>query len=360
MKKHSIFSALFLALCLLVSGFGAVDIAKADVLSYPDSGSLQHFNGTTHYICREFTVESEKGYVETYAIPTSTKKINQYANGEVLYIYWEVELPNGQQWGWITNKSGPEQWVRMDDLKVIYDNQSFWEDHKGEILKNDGSYDYMLDKYQGETKIVFWKYPNSGIVSHTFTDDIRSSYFQSIYKDEQGRVWGYCGYLYCMSGWMLFNDPSTTDLSTLKDKEEVVPTATIDVTVEPTPTVDVTVTPSPEIEATESPIPTTPVIQDELAFECEVEQEWMGGSCVRIDVMNNTDKEIKGWKMEFKFNNKITSLWEAKLVSQKNGEVTVESAEWASPIKPGEKVSFFFNSEGARSEAAQAMQGKAY
>lgn len=363
MKKHSILYVLFFALCILVSEFGTVNIAKADVIVTPSSGFLSSYDGQTSMIRREFYVESEKGYVDSYALPTSSQKINRFVNGEVLFIYWKVELSNGHQWGWVTNKGGAEQWVRMDDLKVIYDNQSFWHDHEAEILTNDGRYDYMLDKYPFETDVVFWKYPNSGIVSHSFPAKLECLYFQNIYKDEKGRVWGYCGYYQLMSGWMLFNDPSTKDLSTLTDKEEikVVPTAKVDVTVAPSPSVaDVTEEPSPENEATSTPNPITPDITDELAFNYELEEEWVDGARVRIDVKNKTNRVLKGWKMQFKFKNKITSLWEAKLVEQKDGVVVVESAEWANPLKPEVQTSFFFNVEGSEKETPKAMQGKTY
>lgn len=206
--------------------------ARADVIYEPfDSFYEQHRKECT-YVGRSYLTAGPNGTVTLYASPQDSGVEKEYPNGTALHISYTFQAADGTQWAccdhWDDNITG---WVPMEYLELIYDEQSFYEEHIDQILPVQVALESA--ELTGKT-VYFWEYPGStDHIAVEMSADYRPS-FQESYTDENGAEWIRCGYFMGIRGkWVYLNDP-TADYVTLFPElpEETEPAATVDVTTE--------------------------------------------------------------------------------------------------------------------------------
>src|SRR3954469_66286 len=85
-----------------------------------------------------------------------------------------------------------------------------------------------------------------------------------------------------------------------------------------------------------------------------VTNQWTSGYQATMAVGNGTGSTIKGWRLEFDLPHRVSSLWDAVLVSQVNDHVTVDAPSWQRDLAAGATTSFGYVAAltGARQEPA--------
>ena len=200
--------ALLLALCAP---------ARADVLWSPRNDRFfeQHYD-QCEYIGRQFYANGDEGFITLWDAPEGAQVVHQFQNGYTLWVYYQYEdWVCAAVWGDEGEISG---WAPLADFALKYDYLCFEEEYAAEIRPYDGEF---ADYDGGAEEIVFYEYPGAPV-----SKDVRKaawgldeligrggdSYIQSIFVDEEGRTWGYVGYLYGrISGWFCLDDPGGTD-----------------------------------------------------------------------------------------------------------------------------------------------------
>lgn len=323
MKKNVALKILVLAFCCIASTFITKGIIKADVIWQPENDDFFQENASDcKYVNREYTVICDE--LIAYENPFSDVEVDRFVAGDVLTIGYsysgilyddeEGTATESGLWGIISGSDN--KWVRMDDLELIYDHQSFCEEHSDEFL----TYDDSLKEREDVSQIVLWKYPNSGIVSSIINLEqwgmnIKDIYCDYLYTDENGMTWTYVPYIFCQKGWICIDNPESTEL-----------------TVQPLP------------EPTEDPIVTETPGDVVVAFKTV--NTWTGGFMGQIDITNNSVQDIEDWKLYFDCKNTIESLWSGTLLEQADEKVSVKAPDWDSVIKAGETHTVNFTAAG--------------
>lgn len=62
---------------------------------------------------------------------------------------------------------------------------------------------------------------------------------------------------------------------------------------------------------------------------------WNGGYNANIKVENTGSSVIENWYLSFVLNNKLTTIWNAEVVSNENGQYVVKNANWNADIPVG-------------------------
>ena len=183
--------------------------AAADVLWEPEDAFYQSHAEACELLQRNFYTNGPEGYVNFYHSPESSSVTGQMENGEKLYVYWQYE-----DWGYVEE----EGWVVLSDLQLIYDYLSFEEEYGDQFLPYDAeTYAPLLDEWTGDT-LALWPYPGAAEVSYVWQDagdamaDLKEYGFSSIFVDEEGLTWGFCGYLYGNRNfWVCLDAPAGRD-----------------------------------------------------------------------------------------------------------------------------------------------------
>lgn len=308
--------------CLVACGFINANLISADVIWEPDDDFYQKHRNECVYEHRSYTVNSAKGYITSYVSPISSAEIRDIENGEELYVYYTYIDRSNKKWGLITEDTrnpgiyNSTSWVRMDEVKLVYDHQEFCKDHESEFKP--------LDQYlenRGEyVDVVLWSYPNSGVVTSSIRSFPMGSNMTYLYIDEYGRAWSYVYYYQCNRGWICLDDPNNRNLGV------------------PTPT------PAP-----------TPVVKA-LSCEFKMVNAWPGGFIGQITITNNTNKNIQHWEANFTSEYPINSLWGANLVSSEGGKYMVTSNTWDEALKPSETRSFNFVAQNDYAKPIDTME----
>ncbi len=194
---------LTLLMALLMLTVLALPVA-ADVIYEPqDSFYAEHHNECTYNGYRRYLTNSEAGYVYLYQNPKSKVTVASYPNGETVSISWLYTAENGEVWGIIHDDSG---WVKMSELSVIYDSESFLEDHKDECRPyTEGT--FTIDASE-ENPVIIWAYPGGEKEDFTFTWPEFIQSVQMTYSDDAENVWGYIGYARGIRDvWVCLNAP---------------------------------------------------------------------------------------------------------------------------------------------------------
>jgi hypothetical protein len=215
-KKYSKF--LLLAICFFLMLPLA---ARADVLFEPNNDFYTRHRNECVVLGRQFYANGEIGYVSLSAEPGSKDEGDIIENGEILDIMFTYNH-NGETWG-VTEIYSPDKsydewsngWIPMDQLLLVYDFISFDEEHQNEYYHYDGTF----KETDEATEIVFWTWPGSGVERSAYMDeawiaDISGAIDRyKIYKDEEGREWGFISYLYAIRNvWVCISDPSNHDI----------------------------------------------------------------------------------------------------------------------------------------------------
>ncbi len=110
-------------------------------------------------------------------------------------------------------------WIDLDTMIPIYNSLDFQRDHAGDIKEYAGEMD-ALDHTGKE--LVFWSYPGSASVSHTFPCEGEFTWTPTqTYTDIEGRLWVLYPYVAGMrNGWLYAEDPYSEEPVYLKDIED--------------------------------------------------------------------------------------------------------------------------------------------
>lgn len=218
-KVLSIFLTLLALLALCVP-------ARADMLWEPYGNIFydKHF-GSCDYIGRDYYANGAEGFVTLWDAPGGSVVEAQYENGTRLCVYWQYK-----DWGCITvfMEKGKhiDGWVPMKDLYLVYDHISFEEEYGAYFKPYDGQFDGSGLKDGDE--IWIWEHPLSYGPKDTlkispdwdFLEQLQGSTgspsaFSQTYTDQNGRIWGYVGYLYgYRSFWVLLENPTCDGIMT--------------------------------------------------------------------------------------------------------------------------------------------------
>lgn len=231
MKKRifRILSALLVLTALLPTS------ARADVISEPDDNFVKRHESECDYQqYRSYQVNSPEGYAALWSSPESSRQRETLANGESIGGNWLYTDEKGETWllveGSVNGSWKERGWIRLSECVPAPDAIGFEERHFGEYTAYDGSFDEALSELE---TVVLWKYPCSGVVVNNRLD-IRDLHFgenlQHCWRDPEGRVWGYVGYVVGYRNvWICLSDPANpsipADESVLPRLETVYPPA---------------------------------------------------------------------------------------------------------------------------------------
>lgn len=171
---------------------------------------------------RTYCANGSEGFVTTWDAPDGSLARAQYENGTNLWVAFLY-----QDWGLISQWEDGEEitgWVSLAELSLVYDYISFEEEYEDRITDYNGEF----ADYSGDAEVInFYRYPGAPEVSQSFEisnswgGDIlgnltgsgeNPSYISSIFVDEDGRTWGFVGYLYGrLNAWFCLDEPDGTD-----------------------------------------------------------------------------------------------------------------------------------------------------
>ena len=186
--------------------------ARADVLWEPNNRFYERHADECQYLGRSFYANGAEGYITLWDAPGGYLVKGQFSNGFILWVYYQFEdWVYAVVWGDEGEISG---WAPIEDFALEYDHLSFAEEYADAIYP----YCEQFADYDGDAEeIVFYEYPGAPV-----SKDVRKaawgldeligrggdSYIQSIFVDEDGRTWGYVGYLYGrINGWFCLDEP---------------------------------------------------------------------------------------------------------------------------------------------------------
>ena len=190
--------------------------ARADSLWEPNNSFYERHADECQYLGRSFYANGAEGYITLWDAPGGYLVKGQFSNGFILWVYYQFEdWVYAVVWGDEGEISG---WAPIEDFALEYDHLSFAEEYADAIYPYCGQF----ADYDGDAEeIVFYEYPGAPV-----SKDVRKaawgldelmgrgedSNIQSIFVDEDGRTWGYVGYLYGrINGWFCLDEPDGRD-----------------------------------------------------------------------------------------------------------------------------------------------------
>lgn len=199
-KKMKGFIGVILCLFLMTTP----KIAFADVIWEPNDDFYLKHSDECALERRNYISNRTDGKITLYKSPLSKKKVGTYSEEEY-YVSFTFTDKNDVKWG-IIEVDGKTGWIPMDQLIVVYDNQSFYEDYYNEFKNYDGTYDEVL-----EDSFIIWTFPGSGEIDSKFMEENKAAdsrpEIQYTFTDDEGRAWGYVNYYYGSRGWICLDDP---------------------------------------------------------------------------------------------------------------------------------------------------------
>lgn len=220
MKKGMI---LFLLLWICF-GIQAWNVS-ADAIFEPENVFYKFHARECKYVNSTFTVNGYEGKTELYKSPLSDKVLAVMKNNEEHYISFTYTDKKGNEWGLVEDGEIAEGWVPMVYMYAHYGGDSFLEEYKSQIKKEEG----IVDVSTSET-IYRWAYPGSGDPFIVRMEGSPLSY-DNVFTDEQGLKWAYVDYYYHgpHTYWVCIDDPSNLSLPIREvDDEMPDPPKTID------------------------------------------------------------------------------------------------------------------------------------
>ena len=192
--------------------------ARMDMLWEPDDNAFYNrHRGECSIEQRSYLANGPDGFVTAWDAPGGSQVRAQYENGTSLWIAFLY-----QDWGLISRWEDGEEitaWVPLADLSLIYDYISFEEEYGDRITDYNGEF----ADYSGDAEVVnFYGYPGAPEISDslkikeilgrlTGTKEY-NSHISRIFVDEDGRTWGYVGYIYGRRNvWFCLDEPDGTD-----------------------------------------------------------------------------------------------------------------------------------------------------
>lgn len=213
----------FLSCILILPVLFALAVpAYADIVWEPmDNSFYNRHSGQCEYESRAYYANGRDGFVTLWDAPGGTVVRAQYENGEKLWVYY---LYNGS-WALIGRWENHEElsgWVPLADLALAYDWQCFEEDYADRIKPYSGEF---ADFDRELAVINFYEYPGAPSIDTVFKTEGQesalenltgrgdnSSCLRNVFVDEDGRTWGFLGYLYGIRNvWFCLDEPDGED-----------------------------------------------------------------------------------------------------------------------------------------------------
>lgn len=82
----------------------------------------------------------------------------------------------------------------------------------------------------------------------------------------------------------------------------------------------------------------------------KVDSQWSNGYIASITITNMSDVEIRDWKIEFAYDDKISDMWGAKILKNKENRYSIINDGNTQNIMPGKSVKFSFTVSNANSK----------
>lgn len=207
-----------LACCLLVV------TASADVIWEPDDDFYAAHADQCDYLGRSYYANGQAGFVMVFETPKAEKYVEHYLeNGTELYVSFTMEY-GGKTWGVVELEDGRTGWVAMEALTLIYDGQSFTEEHEAEFAPYDGSFETLCTSI--DQRVIVWTFPGSGKMNCDFAH-LNQNYSplepDVTWTDSEGRVWGHIGYYMGARGWVCLSDPDNEELPVTEREYDLYP-----------------------------------------------------------------------------------------------------------------------------------------
>ncbi len=217
--RYRILFKLSYAFLGLICLFSIVFPANADALWSPRSQNQfldDHWMETELGQPRYYLAEGPNGEVSLHISPESPRIIAKFPNGTPFLGSYQYLDTKGDEWLIVeadTNGTFTSGWVKTDELKVVYDAISFYEENESRLIPYEG-------QVNPETiyDFVFWEYPGSSKINETWLDRKYPLKHQDIdvpyaYIDPDGNIWSYyeiMGGKYA-KGWVFYDDPYRTE-----------------------------------------------------------------------------------------------------------------------------------------------------
>ena len=152
------------------------------------------------------------------------KSFLSFKNGQEFFVTGILKH-RGEYWGVMSAGHSViyPGWVPMKDLLVIYTAADFKEEHADEIYADTGDRASSLND-----KLVIWEWPGADRGKRAlYTQELQVSEsggitIEYIYKDPEGREWGYADIRYDLdyylhsnmpgNGWICLDDPANEDI----------------------------------------------------------------------------------------------------------------------------------------------------
>ena len=210
-------------LCMLCAVCLLAVTASADLIWEPDNNFYRTHADQCERLDRSFYTNSAEGGVVLYEKPGG-KDIAVLKNGEAYRVSFTYEK-DGTVWGVVTHGENRQTgWLDMKDMLLIYDNQSFTEEHEAEFVTYDGAFDELCKS--NDRRVIFWSYPGSGQIAANF-NYLNQGYSAlnpgPVWTDADGRVWGYIGYYMAARGWVCLSDPANENLPVTEREYDIYP-----------------------------------------------------------------------------------------------------------------------------------------
>ena len=192
--------------------------AFADVIWEPRDNSFYYKHWEQcEYENRAYCANGREGFVTLWDAPDGTMVRAQYENGEKLWVYYIYN----DSWALIgiwKNREETSGWVPLADLTLVYDYLCFEEDYADRIKPYNGEFaDFNADI----SVINFYGYPGAPEIDTAFKTENQGSALENltgkgenrsaiskIFVDEDGRTWGFLGYLYGIRNvWFCLDEP---------------------------------------------------------------------------------------------------------------------------------------------------------
>ena len=146
--------------------------------------------------------------------------------GDKLNISFTYTDKNGEVWGccmfYDSADADSDGWIKMSQVKEIYNVFTFIDEHSDEFSDYSGE----LDDYIPQEKVVLWEYPYSENCYSVKAEDwftkkdypFKNEIADKCWTDENGNMWIYSGKWATKDfgyndRWVFLPDPETTDLS---------------------------------------------------------------------------------------------------------------------------------------------------
>jgi len=211
-RLFSILLALLMLQALAVPAF-------ADIMWEPANNSFyDKHQDQCEYENRSYYANGKEGFVTLWDAPGGTMVRAQFENGEKLRVYF-IYKNNWALAAFWTDGQETSGWVPLSDLELVYDYLCFQEEYADRITPYNGEF----ADYDGDVETVnFYEYPGapeiscdfktgSGDILDNLTGAQGTSCISSIFLDEDGRTWGFVGYVYGIrNSWFCLDEPDGT------------------------------------------------------------------------------------------------------------------------------------------------------